>query len=339
MFDLYGLRKDKVLYDPLSEARRGGYGFVRSVDDGAWMAMTQAGASGYGLMVWSMAKSCTNCGDYVSQWLTPALVYWSSLTDPSTELVDPEVIYHFHHSRYGTTEPYGPMVGINQMWVPERYECYHFANTVSRNIEIDDSESDCMGSECPGIPVNGTVMIGLAPVVSIIPISVEKFMAWEPALKRQWDLCSTVLENYDVCDCSFEGWEPVVESCMVAEWETTYGIEGWRDTAARELRYLAESECTCSLHSFIQEWYSIVSTTPDFIDDKAHPDLFAAWRHLLDRYFTAWQMLDKHAPKKTADINERNAWVTYFSRRFSPYWGPTGLDEYLQEHGLQQFVA
>lgn len=335
MVDLYGLRKAGVeIYDPLSSARRGGYGFLSSIDDGTWRTLTEPEASGFGLIVWSMAKKCSNCGDYVGQWLLPGLCNWKSITD-SSELVKEDILGIFHDTIYGIPEPYGPMVGIRQLWVPERYECLHWSETGHTNLELD--EVDCDGSDCYGTMVDNSLYLGLAPLMNVIPITGEAFVKWEPALKKEWATYSDVFENYDLCSCRFEGYEQ--DDCLVHQWEQEHGTHGWRSDELRELRYVAEATCECSVHAFERVWVEAVCSVPDFVDDKKEPELFTAWRYALERYFTAWKWLDQHAPHSQATINERNAWSTYYSRRYSPYWGPTGLDEYLQEHGLTQFAA
>lgn len=334
------------LTDPLRHSPFTGLKYLADVDDGTWNHMLTPGASGPGMIVWSMAKSCATCGEYVPQWLLPGLCHWTSLSGPDG-MLDPSVEIYTESTRIGrypdtqlVPQPWGPMVGITSLIVPEEYECYHYSYTVSNNLAI--SEEDCDGINCAGDITAFGPVTGLVPAMSVIPISVEDWHSWRAGLATAWKTADTVLGMYGHCTCDAQFWEdddadePV---CAVHAFERDLGTNQiYNDNDLREEYWRLEADCTCPYHSFDREWVNIVTELPTFVDLMPE-DFGATWDYALDRYFAGWSWLHKHTPFAPDMATERNAWLTYYSRRFSPFLGPTGLLDYLQTHGIEQYAA
>jgi hypothetical protein len=330
---------DSDLLDPLHTELNGGLKYIARLDDGTWTQMLTPGEWGYGLMVWQMAKNCGACGDSVESWLTPALCMWRSIIDPSTNLADTTVLERFHEpcysERWSASDLRGPMVGIRTLWTPELTDlCIHYSYTTYRNLDTGD-EDYCDG-ECVPLDTGVGDLIGMTAVMNLVPIDDTIFAMWLPQLSKKWRLHSDIYSNYSYCACMIDGVED--DECMVTQWDKEYGSIGWQNQELLSSRWLAESNCECSTHNFVRYWDEFTHMAPDYVDEM-NDDLFeATWAYALDRYFTGWKWLEQNTPDFT-NITGRNAWLTSFSRRFSPYSGPSGLAEYLQTHALQQYAA
>lgn len=339
--------------DPLRQTPFTGLKYLNQIDDGTWEYMLSPGSQGPGLMVWSMSKSCSSCGEYVPQWLLPVLCHWTSVTDGVTHLVDQTVADPFSDLtrvgdyRFGKVEmvnaPWGPMVGITEIEVPEQFECYHYSYTVSNNIAV--SEDDCDGMACEGEETAFGNMLGLVPVMHVMPISGEQYARWSRQLSRAWGKYDEVFGNYGHCSCDAEYWLDSTENedddanCRVRQLYAEHGnTHVWNDEELRTSLWQVESDCQCPYHSFVNDWDAQVSAMPSFVDE-CDDDLGEAWDYLLDRYFTGWNWLEQHTPTAQTQTTERNAWLIFFSRRFSPFWGPTGLRDYLRIHAIEQYAA
>ena len=319
-------------YNPARSTPLLGLKHVLAIDDGTSAHLLAPGNTGYGLQVWDMSKYCGGCGDTVTTWLLPTIVRWTSLTGPDG-LIHQDVAEVF----LDDSAPDGPLVGINELWVPEMYEDIHFSETASGNLDMTD---ECEGDgECVGVYTYSGHLLGVTPVFNVVPIDTSFMAAWLPRLRKAWAKDNEIFENYGMCTCSFDSWED--DSCLVYQWDKMHEADrhtAWNNSDILFDRWTRESNCNCSYHAFIRGYWELVSNTPDYIDDVNDPLLEQTWEYALDRYFTSWKWLSLRAPNYT-ETNERNLWLSYYSRRWSPYLVRSGLAEYLRDHGLLQYAA
>lgn len=296
--------------------------------------MLTPGASGYGMMVYNLAHSCSGCGDYVPYWIIPVFCKWVAITEPDGT-VNAEVLAEFHppsEDRYQR----GPMVGISEIFQPEYLHCCALHSvTIPSNIEMPD-EYDC---DEVGIYTPIGFVMGLAPVLSVIPIEASFFASWYPRLNEAWQSYSTLWDNFTFCSCNDSSYED--ESCMVNQIEKEYeGIpNAWSQEEFREAHWHAERMCTCPFHGFIREMQQLGDQTTTFVSDVGDDLLDATWAYALDRYFAGWKWLEQFAPTARPQITKENAWLISFLQRFSPLWESYGLDEFLKQQGLTQYAA
>lgn len=325
--------------DPLRSHPFGGYGFLAPLDDGSWNHLVQPGASGFGMMVYSMHAECSNCGDFIEQWLLPALVQWRSIIDETHHVQQDVLEYFYPEDRPGehlyNRTLYGPMVGITQYWVPDSDGNYSVPPTTVQNMLWAEEDMEVDSDE--GVILGTGFIKALAPLMTMTPIDAALFAEWLPLLKKQWLTRSTLFDNFHMCNCSLEGYDD--PECMVVQWDNEWGTAGWNTELGRLERDRAEANCRCSLHAFIEDWQNqFTQPMPDFADQM--PELFTqTWEYARDRYLTAWKYIEDHKAPTFTTSTGRNAWLTSFSRRFSPYSAAYGLREYLTEHGLEQYAA
>lgn len=336
------------LLDPLRQLPFAGLKYLAHIDDGVWDMMLTPGASGYGMIIWSMAHSCSNCGDFIPQWYLPALCQWTSISNKETGLIDQTVSEAYADvtrlGRYPDYEmvlaPWGPMVGITHLDVPEEYECYHYSCTVSNNLAT--SGEDCDGMACKGDITAFGPVIGLAPVMAVVPIEYPEYVRWRAMLGKAWKGYADVFANFSHCMCDREYWDDDDNEecgCLVHALIREHGTtEVWNNKQLSSMMWDAEANCECPYHAFDKRFAAMVSALPTFVDEMDE-EFGQVWDYAIGSFFAGWRWLEEHTPKNSEQTTERNAWLTFFSRRFSPFWGPGGLREYLQTHGLEQSAA
>lgn len=326
-----GAIKTGPVYNPALSAPLCGYQHIQPIDDGTAAHLLQPGSEGFGMMVWDMAKHCGSCGDTVTTWLLPAVARWRSVV-AQNGYIDESVARHFLAEDY----PDGPIVGISELWVPEDYEYLHYSETVTNNLDLpDEVEED---NEI-GLYLDVGYLLGVMPVFNIVPIDPPFAASWIKKLRAAWDKNGEVFSSYHACNCSFDGWTS--DDCLLHQWEKKYEdviTWAWNDKGALNERWKNEAECQCAMHGFMREYWELVAQTPNYVDETGDDLLGKTWDYALDRYLTSWKWFTDHSPTFHT-MTERNAWRTSFSRRWSPYLARSGLEDYLQTHGLLQYAA
>jgi len=293
--------------------------------------------SGFGMLVYQLYRSCSGCGDEIPFWLIPAFCRWQSIVGPDG-MVDEAVTQAFvgEESRYSDALR-GPMVGIAEIYQPEHVDCsLGHSETVPSNLDMEEHEM-CDPDSIGEYFENVGYLIGMVPVLNIIPIEAEFFAAWYPQLKEAWKAYDTIWFNYTTCGCNEEVGE--TDECLVAQWEEENGPKGWSDGDLLNLRWYADANCGCPVHLFNQEFIGLLEHQPSFVEQVDDDLLEATWAYALDRYFTGLKWLDEQAPRRHLDVTKENAWFISYSQRFSPYWASHGLNGFLNQQGLVRYAA
>jgi hypothetical protein len=305
---------------PVAQQPLGGYGtYLADLDeDRLWLQMLRPGSSGLGLFVacYNPHVCCYGQGAQASvddvdgvPLLFPALVHWTSVTDPATGQVALDVLQDWKEDLSF------PPVGITSDWWLDDGDLMPWVNLI-HSEEAEWQETATYVGDL------NQVLTGLAAPWQLVPLTEEAAKTLADFLAERRD----VLDSHILGRTSHELQEGDGDE---ESWYAENHDWNLEDGEPSRCSYtLGARECACGAQpTAIQLFTALVEPLMDRVhttDDLfVPPELHLAWRLALHHFAVGWLAV-------AARVKEGDAWSTYCWQRLSPFSGSHSLATLLQ---------